>query len=174
MSDIISVQLALVDLLNPDAPTPLDYVFLFISLFGDWKVLGAVSIAVFMWRRGLGKRLLLLFLVTMALLLPAKLLIHEPRPPEVSEDIRGVGGTGETSSFPSGHATLAFAYAAALSRLYGRGRVLYSLAAVIALSRLYLGQHYPLDLLGGAALGMVSAHLTRFIYVKWEDSSWSP
>lgn len=174
MSDILSAQLSIVDLLNPDAPTPLDYVFLFISLFGDWKTLGAVSAAVFIWKREVGKKLLLLFLVTMALLAPMKFLFQEPRPPDVSDEIRGVGGTEETSSFPSGHATLAFAYASTLTWIYGRRRVFYSLALVIAFSRLYLGQHYPLDLAAGAALGLFSAYLTRFIYLKGEESSWSP
>lgn len=174
MSDIISAQIAVVDLLNPDAPTSLDYAFLFISLFGDWKTLGAISAAVFIWRRGVGKKLLLLFLVTMALLVPMKFLIQEPRPPDVSDEIRGVGGVEETSSFPSGHAALAFAYASTLTWIYGRGRMFYSLAVVIAFSRLYLGQHYPLDLVAGAVLGLFSAHLTRFIYLKGEESSWSP
>lgn len=174
MSDVTSLQLAVVDLLNPDTPTPLDYVFLFISLFGDWKVLGGITALILVWKRDAGEKLVLLFLVTMAVLVPMKLVFQEPRPPVVSDDIRGIGGVGETSSFPSGHATLAFAYASALSWMYGRRAYFYSFALLVALSRLYLGQHYPLDLAAGAALGLFSAYLARFIYVKWEESSWSP
>jgi undecaprenyl-diphosphatase len=174
MSDIISLQMAAVDLLNPDKPSPLDYPFLFISLFGDWRVLGGMTALVFLQRRDAGKRLALLFLVTMALLVPLKLIIQEPRPPVVSDEIRGVGGVGDSSSFPSGHATLAFAYASLLTWTYGRGRCFYSFALLIALSRIYLGQHYPLDIAFGAGLGLLSAHLTKFIYRKGEESSWKP
>lgn len=174
MSDITSLQIPLVDLFNPDTPTPLDYFFLFISLFGDWKTLGGISAAALLLRRETGKKMVLLFLVTMAVLVPMKLFFQEPRPPLVSDEIRVVGGLAETSSFPSGHATLAFAYAFTLSGIYGRRVFFYSLALLIALSRLYLGQHYPLDIAAGAALGLLSAYLTRFIYARMEESSWSP
>ncbi len=57
-------------------------------------------------------------------------------------------------SFPSGHTTMAFAGATVLT--YFRPRlapVFFLLAAAIGFSRVYVGVHYPLDVLGGAALG---------------------
>lgn len=58
-------------------------------------------------------------------------------------------------SFPSAHATTAFAGATALWLLAGRrhGRVLFGLAALAAAARVALGRHYPTDVLAGAALG---------------------
>ena len=60
------------------------------------------------------------------------------------------------ASFPSGHTTSAFAAATALSLLAPRWRVPWLAAATaIALSRVVVGQHYPTDILAGAALGTV-------------------
>jgi undecaprenyl-diphosphatase len=61
-----------------------------------------------------------------------------------------------THSFPSGHATTSFAVATAIALLVPRLRVpAFVLAAAIAWSRVYVGVHYPLDVLAGAALGTV-------------------
>ncbi len=58
------------------------------------------------------------------------------------------------ASFPSGHATTAFATAVILSLWYPRGAGLFvGLALVAGLSRVVLGAHFPSDVLGGAVLG---------------------
>jgi undecaprenyl-diphosphatase len=68
-----------------------------------------------------------------------------------------------THSFPSGHAATSFACAATLAPFVGRRAavVLYVLAAAIAYSRVYVGVHYPLDVLGGAVLGLSVATALR-------------
>lgn len=69
---------------------------------------------------------------------PRRLLRHRPR----------------TSSFPSGHAASAFAFATAVTReLPEVGPLLFPLAGTMAYSRVYLGLHYPSDVLAGAAFG---------------------
>ncbi len=61
-----------------------------------------------------------------------------------------------SGSFPSGHAATSFACATVLAAAVPRGRVAFGLlAAAIAYSRLYNGVHYPLDVLAGAALGVL-------------------
>ncbi|MCD6405926.1 MAG: phosphatase PAP2 family protein [Planctomycetes bacterium] len=57
-------------------------------------------------------------------------------------------------SFPSGHATTAFAFSAALSRTYPKGRTIFFVAAALcAVSRVLDLQHYPSDVITGAVLG---------------------
>jgi undecaprenyl-diphosphatase len=61
-----------------------------------------------------------------------------------------------SASFPSGHAATSFACATVLAAFEPRLRVpLYALAALIALSRTYVGVHFPLDVLAGAAWGLL-------------------
>lgn len=57
-------------------------------------------------------------------------------------------------AFPSGHATMAFAAVYVLSRKRPRSRIwFYLLASVIAFTRVYLGKHFPLDVVAGGLLG---------------------
>jgi undecaprenyl-diphosphatase len=68
--------------------------------------------------------------------------------------------TRSNSSFPSGHATAAFALATVFAHDCPRLAIpCYTLASGVALSRIYLGRHYPSDVLAGAAIGFVTAKL---------------
>jgi undecaprenyl-diphosphatase len=64
-------------------------------------------------------------------------------------------GLRNYGSFPSGHASNAFMIAALLADRLGRGRYgWYGMASLVALSRIYLGVHYPSDVLVGSCLGL--------------------
>lgn len=67
-------------------------------------------------------------------------------------------------SFPSGHTTAGFSLAVILSIYFpSYSYVIYSLATMVGLSRIYTGMHYPSDVLSGAFLGTTFAFLTHAI-----------
>ncbi|MHB1285846.1 MAG: phosphatase PAP2 family protein [Leptospirales bacterium] len=76
-------------------------------------------------------------------------------------------------SFPSGHAFSAFSTAALFGGLYPRVRwLLFLIACLTGLSRVYVGAHFPGDVLGGAIIGLFSSWITLHyirprIPVRW-------
>jgi undecaprenyl-diphosphatase len=67
-------------------------------------------------------------------------------------------------SFPSGHAATSFAAATLLAAAAPRLAVpVFALAAAIGFSRVYVGVHYPLDIVGGALLGVGVATALRLL-----------
>jgi membrane-associated phospholipid phosphatase len=83
-----------------------------------------------------------------------KALVGRSRPPH-EIGLEAIGGVPGSPSFPSGHAMSAFAVAAAIALLAPRLRwPVLAVAALIGFSRVYLGVHFWLDVLAGAALGM--------------------
>jgi decaprenylphosphoryl-5-phosphoribose phosphatase len=94
---------------------------------------------------------------TYALNTTLKLAIRRRRPE--LPDLPALTGTPTQLSFPSAHASTSFAGALAYSRLGAPALPLFTLAGALALSRLYLGVHYPSDVLAGAALGLSVAGL---------------
>lgn len=73
------------------------------------------------------------------------------------------------NSFPSGHTSIAFATATSLALEYKKWYVVvpaYVWAAGVGYSRLYLGEHYPTDVLAGAAVGAGSAWLSHWLTKK--------
>ena len=84
-----------------------------------------------------------------------KLMFRRPRPD--FEDLPRLTGTMSNRSYPSAHSTTSAAGAQVLSPLVGVP--LHPLAITMSISRLYLGVHWPSDVVAGYALGTAIGRL---------------
>jgi hypothetical protein len=122
-----------------------------------WIVVGAAGCAVDVPRRNRWKRGLLGVAGAYVANVAVKQAVRRPRP--ILDGLPQLIKTPTQLSFPSSHATSSFAAARAYAPLIGPA--VYPLAAAMAASRVYLGVHYPSDILAGALLGTLVGGATR-------------
>jgi undecaprenyl-diphosphatase len=109
------------------------------------------------------------------LALVIKLAVGRPRPFETIPEADKLMNAAKGLSMPSAHAATAFAGAVAFAYLFRRYAALaFLLAAAIAYSRIYVGVHYPSDVLAGAALGMAVAGALLFAVRSLRPTSAGP
>lgn len=145
----------------------------FITHLGDegilWIVMGIVLLC-FKKTRPIGFTVLLSLLFDFLIINVAlKGLVARPRPYVVNELIKPlVGGVSPYRSFPSGHSGGSFSAMLALYRWVPKkiGVPAIILASLVALSRLYVGVHYPTDIIGGFVIGLACSALAYFIVKK--------
>jgi hypothetical protein len=115
-----------------------------------WLAAGAVGMALDVPRRARWRRATTGVAAAYAVNTAVKLVARRPRP--LLDGLPQLIATPTQLSFPSAHASSSFAAARAFAPLVGAGAV-YPVAAAMAASRVYLGVHYPSDILAGALLG---------------------
>lgn len=92
-----------------------------------------------------------------------KYIVHRPRPGIMFMPLITQSGLSSVSSFPSGHTIVAFSIIPFLRT--GKEKIIWTIMAIfIAFSRLYLGLHYLSDVVTGAFLGLLIAHIVRKLH----------
>jgi undecaprenyl-diphosphatase len=139
-----------------------------------WWVKGPLLIGLGLWSDLWRRRLPVAFAAAAAAMGVASLVVHvlklafdRDRPPVADPDVGSLVAIPGNPSFPSGHSATAFAAATAVAILCPRMRPwALGIAAAVALSRVYLRVHFPLDVLVGAALGAGLGALCAFAVLR--------
>jgi membrane-associated phospholipid phosphatase len=122
-------------------------------------------------QRGLGLQLLLGGLTLWIVVEAVKAITERARPFKLMGETRVIGWRERGNSFPSGHTAQTFFMVSMLSHHFGAGLglniLLYTIAVLVGFSRIYIGMHYPRDVLGGAVTGSVWSILMVITEPYW-------
>jgi len=135
------------------------------------------AILLFTLRRARGLLALVVLVATLAASdqLSAKVLkpiFKRPRPSVVLEDAHKLFGVKKSYSFPSVHAVNFSAALPILATVFPVGAIPYAVvASLVCFSRVYVGDHWPSDVLGGMALGLALGWLGRKAFLRLEQNA---
>jgi membrane-associated phospholipid phosphatase len=151
-----------------------------LAVAGQGVVIGSVFVVILLvgwylkrdWLRQLGLRGLGAQLLVGLTVQVLKHLIGRPRPRFAHADEFTLGPSLDTGldSFPSGHAINSFAAAAVVGRFVPKvGAPLFFIAALVGISRVMRGSHFPTDVYVGAVLGVLIGGLVAAGFRRWHQ-----
>lgn len=161
METLLSIDLQIFRFCNEMIANPiLDFLMPLITKEKHLVPVYIVGMILLLWKGGRTGRIVVFTLIITAIVSDQissnflKKLIGRPRPCHELLDLRLLINCGSGKSFPSSHAVNNFAAAMVLGWHYRKQAwIFFTIAAMVAFSRVYCGVHYPLDITGGAIIG---------------------
>lgn len=165
-------------LINGFNSGPMDYFFQYITLLGDGLIYIPILIYCILYNRQFLVPVIAGIIICTVLTHFLKRVVfpNELRPLSLEAEkiilhkVEGVP-VHRMHSFPSGHTSTAFSMALLLATVMRRRIWAYLLpliAFLVGYSRIYLAQHFPIDVCAGILIGIVSAYLSMLIYNRYQ------
>ncbi len=162
MTFLYEIDRAIFILINQTLSNPLfDFIMPIITELNYWKIplfLAWLSLIIFGGKKGRITALLVVIILTSSDQLSSAVIkpwVNRVRPCFALDNVRLLIDQSRSPSFPSSHAANNAAIAVLLSVKYKRYTAIFiSIALLVSYSRIYVGVHYPSDLLGGILIGI--------------------
>ena len=172
MSSIVLLDTKLLFFINQSLANPVfDIIMPFVTNLNNWKIPILLVWILLMIKGGKKGRvvgiLLILALIVSDQLSSALLkpLIGRYRPCHLFDNLRLLVNCGGKYAFPSSHASNIAAFAVLFSYFYRKWTVVFVIVAtIVGFSRIYVGVHFPIDVLAGYTVGIFSAFFTINLY----------